>query len=102
MGELPAVSGQTVYGVRAMFPSFTCLTVLPQIQRVDPVNKFPDLLWIVEQKAGLEIAFVFMLAAQSCAGQVGRADKGHAVVDNNRLGMYPWAEDSFKQLTLNQ
>ena len=61
-----------------------------------------DIRLLIEQETSLEIALVFMLAAESGAGEIGRADEGDDVVNDDGLSMYPRAQDTLEQLTLHQ
>ena len=61
----------TIDRVRTVLPAPAGLAVFPQVQLIHPANQLLDIQLFIEQEAGLEIAFVFMLAAEPGAGEIG-------------------------------
>lgn len=82
--------------------ALTGATMLAKVEFVNPFHQLVKIRLLVKHEAGFKISSINMLCAHARTGQIGRADKGQPAVHHNGLGMHPWAENAFKQVTLYQ
>lgn len=80
----------------------TLLAKVSQIEGIDPLDERFEVLRLVGDKSGLEVSAQGTFRADSCSGEICRADKGFLSIDDDRLGVDAWAEDTLEKIGLNE
>ncbi len=65
---------------------------------IELVHGLLDQFRIVGENASLEVSGAVAFHADACAGEVGAADVGYLIVEDQNLEMHPWTKCPFKAI----
>ena len=92
------IFGQSPNRVAAKGFPFTGLAVFAYPDGIELVHGLLNQFRVVGEDACLEVACAIAFHADACASEVGAADVGNLVIEDQNLEMHPWTKCPFKAI----